>query len=113
MPQGNFHQEYPKKSSSGSGSTSWYFNINKMTDHCVSSILDIASKELASTTLGADKSLIRRIRDIYNSRLLFTPDCESNLPFPPVFLLTKFSIGLTILYHIYCSKFCRYGLLCS
>uniref|UniRef100_A0A1I8ESM2 NAD(+) kinase n=2 Tax=Wuchereria bancrofti TaxID=6293 RepID=A0A1I8ESM2_WUCBA len=61
----------------GSGSTSWYFNINKVTDHCVSSILDIASKEIGYATLAEDKSLIQRIRDIYNSRLLFTPDCES------------------------------------
>ncbi|CAG9530677.1 unnamed protein product [Cercopithifilaria johnstoni] len=61
----------------GSGSTSWYFNINKMTDHCVSDILGIASKEIGSATLGEDKPLIRRIRDIYNSRLLFTPDCEN------------------------------------
>uniref|UniRef100_A0A8R1TKF0 NAD kinase 2, mitochondrial n=1 Tax=Onchocerca volvulus TaxID=6282 RepID=A0A8R1TKF0_ONCVO len=60
----------------GSGSTSWYFNINKMTDYCVSSILNIASQEIGNMTLGKDKLLIRRIRDIYNSRLLFTPDCE-------------------------------------
>ncbi|KAK6103097.1 ATP-NAD kinase family protein [Brugia pahangi] len=61
----------------GSGSTSWYFNVNKVTDHCVSSILDIASKEIGCTTLTEDKSLIQRIRDIYNSRLLFTPDCKN------------------------------------
>ncbi|KAL3994389.1 ATP-NAD kinase family protein [Acanthocheilonema viteae] len=61
----------------GSGSTSWYFNINKITDHCVSDVLNIASKEIGNTALGEDKSLIRRIRDIYNSRLLFTPDCEN------------------------------------
>ncbi|VDO52716.1 unnamed protein product, partial [Brugia timori] len=67
----------------GSGSTSWYFNVNKVTDHCVSSILDIASKEIGCTTLTEDKSLIQRIRDIYNSRLLFTPDCKSDLSFLP------------------------------
>ncbi|EFO27608.1 hypothetical protein LOAG_00877 [Loa loa] len=61
----------------GSGSTSWYFNINKMTDHCISNILGIASKEIGNITLGEDKSLIRRIRDIYNSRLLLTPDSEN------------------------------------
>ncbi|OZC11847.1 hypothetical protein X798_01028 [Onchocerca flexuosa] len=61
----------------GSGSTSWYFNINKMTDYCVSSILNIASQEIGNMTLGKDKLLIRRIRDIYNSRLLFTPECEN------------------------------------
>ncbi|VDK74458.1 unnamed protein product [Litomosoides sigmodontis] len=61
----------------GSGSTSWYFNMNKMTDHCVSNILDIASKEIGNRALGEDKSLVQRIRDIYNSRLLFTPDCEN------------------------------------
>ncbi|KAM3719606.1 NAD kinase 2 [Dirofilaria immitis] len=61
----------------GSGSTSWYFNINKITDYCVSDILDIVSQETGKRTLGKDKLLIRRIRDIYNNRLLFTPDCES------------------------------------
>uniref|UniRef100_A0A0R3RX77 NAD kinase 2, mitochondrial n=1 Tax=Elaeophora elaphi TaxID=1147741 RepID=A0A0R3RX77_9BILA len=58
----------------GSGSTSWYFNMNKMTEHCVSGILDIASKEIGISTLRENKSLIRRIRDTYNSRLLFAPD---------------------------------------
>ncbi|VDM95297.1 unnamed protein product [Thelazia callipaeda] len=61
----------------GSGSTAWYFNINKVTDYCVSGIIDIAAEEIGYSSLTKDKSVIRRIRDEYNSRLLFPPDCAN------------------------------------
>lgn len=65
------------KSVSGTGSTSWFFNINKLNDQCVSDLLRIIGEELSMPMPYDDAQVVRRICDAFNNRLIFAPDLES------------------------------------
>ncbi|GMT16750.1 hypothetical protein PFISCL1PPCAC_8047, partial [Pristionchus fissidentatus] len=59
----------------GSGSTSWYFNINKLTKESVADVLSLAAKETGSPIPPIDPSdaLIDRICNQFNEKLMFHP----------------------------------------
>lgn len=58
----------------GTGSTSWYFNINKVTPQCIKSLFQIINKELKGQNLPEnDTTLIERITDKFNNSLIFDP----------------------------------------
>lgn len=58
----------------GTGSTSWYFNINKLTEQCVSDLLRITS-DLCGVQLPAnDKHVVTDICTKFNQQLIFAPD---------------------------------------
>ncbi|CAN8003821.1 unnamed protein product [Ixodes hexagonus] len=58
---------------SGTGSTSWSFNINKVTPQCVQRILDIVSSETGVDIPGRSAQLIDRITTKFNNSLIFDP----------------------------------------
>lgn len=60
----------------GTGSTSWFFNINKLNDQCVSDLLRIIGEELSMPMPYDDAQVVRRICDAFNNRLIFAPDLE-------------------------------------
>jgi len=74
-------QEKVKQKSSGltvctgTGSTSWYFNINKLTDHCVSDLLAIMKEEVGTelNISSEDSAMIHRISKKFNDKLIFCP----------------------------------------
>lgn len=58
----------------GTGSTSWNFNINKVTPQCVKSLFQIVNKELKGQNLPEnDIKLIERVTDKFNNSLIFDP----------------------------------------
>ena len=59
----------------GTGSTSWSFNINKVTAQCVNSLCNIL-KEEAGVSLPVDESAMQRITDKFNRSLIFRPEEE-------------------------------------
>lgn len=57
----------------GTGSTSWYFNINKLTEHQLQSIASIVNKVTKTTTLHPnDSELISEITRQFNDTLTFS-----------------------------------------
>lgn len=58
---------------SGTGSTSWSFNINKVTPQCVQRILDIVSSETGLDIPERGAPLIDRITTKFNNSLIFDP----------------------------------------
>ncbi|KAG0430628.1 hypothetical protein HPB47_022525 [Ixodes persulcatus] len=58
---------------SGTGSTSWSFNINKVTPQCVQRILDIVSAETGVDIPARGTQLIDRITTKFNNSLIFDP----------------------------------------
>jgi len=54
----------------GTGSSSWNFNINKLTKQCVHSLLNIV-KEETRLKFGVDDQMVKNITNKFNSRLLF------------------------------------------
>uniref|UniRef100_A0A6B0VB09 NAD kinase 2, mitochondrial n=1 Tax=Ixodes ricinus TaxID=34613 RepID=A0A6B0VB09_IXORI len=58
---------------SGTGSTSWSFNINKVTPQCVQRILDIVSSETGVDIPARGTQLIDRITTKFNNSLIFDP----------------------------------------
>jgi len=75
-------QERVKQKSSGitictgTGSTSWYFNINKLTEHCVRNLIEIMEEEVGHNGLnisGDDSALIGRVCKKFNDKLIFCP----------------------------------------
>jgi NAD+ kinase len=58
--------------STGTGSTSWSFNINKLTSPCVTSLVKIINDETGSK-IPADASVIQRITRKFNDSLIFDP----------------------------------------
>uniref|UniRef100_A0A915BU41 NAD kinase 2, mitochondrial n=1 Tax=Parascaris univalens TaxID=6257 RepID=A0A915BU41_PARUN len=60
----------------GTGSTSWFFNINKLNDQCVSDLLRIIGEELSVPMPYDDKQVVRHICNAFNNRLIFAPDLE-------------------------------------
>lgn len=58
---------------SGTGSTSWSFNINKVTPQCIQRILDIVTSETGVDIPTRDPKLIERITTSFNNSLIFDP----------------------------------------
>ncbi|XP_077499866.1 NAD kinase 2, mitochondrial isoform X1 [Amblyomma americanum] len=58
---------------SGTGSTSWSFNINKVTPQCIQRILDIVTSETGVDIPTRDSKLIERITTSFNNSLIFDP----------------------------------------
>ncbi|XP_023230615.1 NAD kinase 2, mitochondrial-like isoform X1 [Centruroides sculpturatus] len=57
----------------GTGSTSWSFNINKVTPRCVHQLLQIVNEETGSSLPVEDKNLVERIANKFNNSLIFDP----------------------------------------
>ncbi|GMR37066.1 hypothetical protein PMAYCL1PPCAC_07261, partial [Pristionchus mayeri] len=59
----------------GSGSTSWYFNINKLTRESVADVLALASSSSSSfPSISPSDRIIDKICDQFNEKLMFDPD---------------------------------------
>lgn len=58
----------------GTGSTSWYFNINKLTEQCVSELLRITSEQCNVALPADDKQAVSDICTKFNQQLIFDPD---------------------------------------
>ncbi|KJH51218.1 hypothetical protein DICVIV_02583, partial [Dictyocaulus viviparus] len=58
----------------GTGSTSWYFNINKLTEQCVSELLQITSDRCGVKLPIDDKRVVSEICAKFNEQLIFKPD---------------------------------------
>ncbi|CAL1273993.1 unnamed protein product [Larinioides sclopetarius] len=57
----------------GTGSTSWSFNINKVTEQCVKHLLKITSEETKIDIPVSNKALISQITNKFNNSLIFDP----------------------------------------
>ncbi|KAF8782341.1 NAD kinase 2 like protein [Argiope bruennichi] len=57
----------------GTGSTSWSFNINKVTEQCVKHLLKITSEETKIEIPVSNKTLITQITNKFNNSLIFDP----------------------------------------
>lgn len=57
----------------GTGSTSWSFNMNKVTNSCVKSLIQIVNQE-AGTSINATDDLISCITKRFNDSLIFDPE---------------------------------------
>ncbi|CAJ0605502.1 unnamed protein product [Cylicocyclus nassatus] len=78
----------------GTGSTSWYFNINKLTDQCVSELLRIAAERCKVNLPFNNEQVVSDICTKFNQQLIFSPDSQRmafsvrdpifNATFPPV-----------------------------
>lgn len=58
----------------GTGSTSWYFNINKLTDQCVDELMKIIQERCKVDLPINDKSVISDVCTTFNRQLIFDPD---------------------------------------
>ncbi|CAK9301647.1 unnamed protein product [Gordionus sp. m RMFG-2023] len=58
----------------GTGSSSWSFNINKIPVHSVAELMKIANEMTGSHVDCQDEALMSRISDAFNSKLIFPPD---------------------------------------
>lgn len=58
----------------GTGSTSWYFNINKLTEQCVSDLLKIVADKCHVNLDADNKELVSDICTKFNQQLIFNPD---------------------------------------
>jgi len=59
--------------STGTGSTSWAYNISKISQQTVESLCDIMKQEEFSELVGCGKTLIDGVARQYNSKLIFHP----------------------------------------
>ncbi|CAD6195837.1 unnamed protein product [Caenorhabditis auriculariae] len=60
----------------GTGSTSWYFNINKLTEQCVVDLMKIISDKCKVSLPEANADTISDICTVFNQQLIFAPDCQ-------------------------------------
>ncbi|VDK21980.1 unnamed protein product [Anisakis simplex] len=60
----------------GTGSTSWYYNIIKLDEESVKDIMRIASDELNQQIPYENKELVKRVCSAFNRKLIFAPDFE-------------------------------------
>ncbi|KHJ48685.1 hypothetical protein D918_00987 [Trichuris suis] len=58
----------------GTGSTSWYFNINKLTDMCLKDLLKLVSDEFHVQIPYEDESVVQKICKRFNDKLVFSPE---------------------------------------
>ncbi|KAH7642798.1 NAD kinase 2, mitochondrial [Dermatophagoides farinae] len=62
----------------GTGSTSWFFNINKLTPQCVSNLFNIINEERFNGQSPppmdpSDQQLVQRVTDRFNNSLIYSP----------------------------------------
>lgn len=57
----------------GTGSTSWYFNTNKVTPQCVQNLFNIINDELGQNLPDSDLNVIQKVTDRFNTSLIFDP----------------------------------------
>ena len=60
--------------STGTGSTSWTFNINKLTHQCVESILKIVNEVTRFPINFKDTELLEAVTNRFNNDLVFDPE---------------------------------------
>jgi NAD+ kinase len=60
--------------STGTGSTSWTFNINKLTHHSVQSLLKIISDMAQAPIDSKDSRLVEAITQKFNNEIVFDPE---------------------------------------
>jgi len=60
----------------GTGSTSWSFNINKLTPSCVESLMNIINEESGVQLASSDQELVKRVTDRFNDSLVFDPSMK-------------------------------------
>ncbi|GAB6026087.1 hypothetical protein CHUAL_012290 [Chamberlinius hualienensis] len=60
----------------GTGSSSWSFNINKLTPHCVKHMLRIVKEETNFQINDDDSALVSRVMNKFNDSLLFDPSAS-------------------------------------
>ena len=63
--------------STGTGSTSWTFNINKLTQQNVSDLMRLIQEE-TNTPINQDRRLVDKITATFNDHLIFGP---GSIPF--------------------------------
>lgn len=56
--------------STGTGSTSWFFNINKLTPQCVRSLIHLI-KEETGNNLEISNPMVKKITSLFNNSLIF------------------------------------------
>jgi len=56
----------------GTGSTSWHFNINHISEHSVQQILELG-RELSGQEFSCDASLSKEVRRQFNNSLVYDP----------------------------------------
>ncbi|CAI4227059.1 unnamed protein product [Auanema sp. JU1783] len=57
----------------GTGSTSWYFNINKLTDQCVTDLLKIVQEKCKVELPANDEDTVSDICSAFNQQLVYDP----------------------------------------
>jgi len=58
----------------GTGSTSWVFNINKLTQHAVESLLKITFETTRFPLNWKDRRLVESVTDKFNNQLVYDPE---------------------------------------
>ncbi|CAB3411406.1 unnamed protein product [Caenorhabditis bovis] len=58
----------------GTGSTSWHFNINKLTEQCVQDLMKIVAEQCKVKIPYDDKDVISEVCTKFNQQLIFDPD---------------------------------------
>lgn len=67
--------------STGTGSTSWTFNINKLTHQSVGDLMKLIKEETGLPLKTEDQRLIDRITAKFNDNLIFGPGMKIKLDF--------------------------------
>jgi len=62
--------------STGTGSTSWTFNINKLTHHAVEALLKITFETTRFPLNWKDRKLVEAVTQKFNNQLVFDPEAE-------------------------------------
>lgn len=78
--------------STGTGSTSWFFNINKLTPHCVNTLIQMI-KEESGHDLQLTSSNIHQITNRFNNSLIFDA-CDPHMAYTirdPIVFSTGFT----------------------
>lgn len=86
----------PSKSYAGTGSTSWTYNVNKLTEQNMEEILTIVKEETGFAIRDSDTLFVRKITNKFNEMLITNPGelCVS----VGFFFLLIFSINIKIVF---------------
>ena len=57
----------------GTGSTSWTYNVNKLTEQNMEEILTIVKEETGFKIRDTDENFVRKITKIFNQMLITSP----------------------------------------
>ena len=79
--------------STGTGSTSWTFNINKLTHQSVGDLLKLIREETNLPIDFEDQKLIDRITGKFNNNLIFGPGID----FTDLYLLLYYYLSMNII----------------